>query len=352
MENNFVTIGTFHNKQAYFLTKQLQIKGIFSFTDSGTSTNPDYNVNNVLLQVFEKDLPTAISALVDICLEYNKNIYTETIDASYKVSNLVLVPVDLSNRAYELGRSAIRYAKRSNSEIKFHHVYFESEGVSSSAAYENFQHTVHKQELGKAKIKMKDFAEVMKEFANSVGHSTSLLHFGLSGGKVSEQIADISSRTNSDLVFLGPNDPEAEDHIPGIIRKTVKSVNIPVLSLPQKWDYANFNPKKLIYVGESDKKVKSHLSIIDKLLAEGGKCTVLVSKKSDISEPITLPSGRIYDLVTIDKIDTHIIDYLLKEGYAGVVVEKPESGVIARLFGLEVSNALMKQEELPVVFLP
>ena len=35
MENNFVTIGTFHYNQAYFIRKQLQIKGVFSFTDSG-----------------------------------------------------------------------------------------------------------------------------------------------------------------------------------------------------------------------------------------------------------------------------------------------------------------------------
>jgi hypothetical protein len=56
--------------------------------------------------------------------------------------------------------------------------------------------------------------------------------------------------------------------------------------------------------------------------------------------------------VSIDKIDTHIMDYLLKEAYSGVVVEKPTSGVIARLFGKDVSDAMMKQEELPVLFLP
>ena len=179
MEINFVTIGTFPYKQACFIRKQLQIKEIFSFTDSGTGTNPDYDVSNVLIQVFEKDLPDAVSALVDISLELDKNVCFETIEATYIDSKLFLVPVDLSNRAYELGRSAIRFAKRSNAEIKFHHVYFESGGVSSSTAYEKFQHTVHKQESGKAKIKMKDFAEAMKEFAASIGFSTSSLHFGL-----------------------------------------------------------------------------------------------------------------------------------------------------------------------------
>ena len=352
MEDNFITIGIFPCKQAYFIRKELQIKGIFSFTDSGTGTNPDYDINNVLIQVFEKDLPDAVSALVDISLEIDKNVISETVGAKYVDSKLVLVPVDLSKRAYELGRSAIRYAKRSKAEIKFHHVYFESEGVSSSAAYENFQHTVHKQESGKAKIKMKDFAEAMKEFAASIGFSTSLLHFGLSGGIVGEQIADISARMIPDLVFLGPEDPEAEDHVPGITRKTVKAVNIPVLSLPLKWDYESFNPEKLIYIAESDEISENRLSMLDKLLAEDAKCSVLVSKKSLISEPVPTSSGRTFDLVTIDKIDTHIIDYLLKEGYAGVVVEKPKSGAIARLFSKEVSDAMMKQEELPVLFLP
>ena len=92
--------------------------------------------------------------------------------------------------------------------------------------------------------------------------------------------------------------------------------------------------------------------MMDKLLAEDAKCSVLVSHKSVISEPVTTPSGRTFDLVAIDKIDTHIIDYLLKKGYAGVVVEKPKSGIIARLFSKEVSDAMMKQEELPVLFLP
>ena len=181
--------------------------------------------------MYERDV---LSVLIAKSLELDKNVCLETFEATDVDSKLVLVPVDLSNRAYELGRSAIRYAKRSKAEIKFHHVYFESEGVSSSTAYENFQHTVHKQESGKAKIKMKDFAEAMKEFAASIGFSTSLLHFGLSGGIVSEQLADISSRMNPDLVFLGPEDPEAEDHVPGITRKTVKTVDMPVLSLRMK----------------------------------------------------------------------------------------------------------------------
>ena len=304
------------------------------------------------MQVFEKDLPGAVSALVDISMEYEKNVCSETILETYKDSKLVLVPVDLSDRAYELGRSAIRYAKRSKAELKFHHVYFESEGVSSSAAYENFQHTVHNQESGKAKIKMKDFAEAMKEFATSIGFSASLLHFGLSGGMVSQQIADISVRMNPDLVFLGPEDPEAEDYVPGITRKTVKAVNMPVLSLPLNWDYDSFDPRKLIYIAESDEIIEDRLSMLDKLLAEDSKCYILVSKKSGISEPVSTPSGRRFELVAIEKIDTNIIDYLLKEGYAGVVVEKPKSGVIARLFDKDVSDAMMKQEDLPVLFLP
>jgi hypothetical protein len=160
---------------------------------------------------------------------------------------------------------------------------------------------------------------------------------------------------NPDLVFLGPEDPEAEDHVPGITRKTVKAVkavNMPVLSLPLKWNYDSFNPEKLIYIAESDEISENRLSMIDKLLAEDAKCSVLVSKKSVISKPVTTPSGRKFDLVAIDKIDTSIIDYLLKEGYAGVMVEKPKSGIIARLFDKDVSDAMMKQEELPVLFLP
>jgi hypothetical protein len=352
MESNFVTIGTFPFKQANYIRKQLQIKGILSFTDSGTRTDPDYDVNNALVKVFEKDLPDVLSALVDLSLELDKNICSETAEAIYVDSKLVLVPVDLSNRAYELGRSAIRFSKRSQSEIIFHHVYFESEGVSSSAAYENFQHTVHEQESRKAIIKMKDYAEAMKEFAESIDFSSSFLHFGLSGGIVSEELAEISSRMNPDLVFLGPEDPEAEDHVPGIIRKTVKAVDMPVLSLPLKWDYDSFNPEKLIYIAESDEIDETRLSLIDKLLAEDAKCTILVSKKSNISEPVTIPSGRTFELVAIDKIDTHIMDYLLKGAYSGVMVEKHKSGLIARLFGKDVSDALMKQEDLPVLFLP
>jgi hypothetical protein len=352
MENSFVTIGTFPYKQANYIRKQLQIKGIFSFTDSGTGTNSDYDITNVLIQVFEKDLPDVLSALVDKSLELDKNVCSETFEATYVDFNLVLVPVDLSNRAYELGKSAIRFAKRSKAEINFHHVYFESEGVSSSAAYENFQHTVQMQESGKAKIRMKDFAVAMKEFATSIGFSASLLHFGLSGGGVSEQIADISARMNPDLVFLGPEDPEAEDYVPGITRKTVLAVNKPVLSLPLTWDYDSFNPEKLIYIAESDEISENRLAMIDKVLAEDSKCSVLVSKKSVFSKPVTTPSGRTFELVSIDKIDTRIIDYLLKEGYSGVVVEKPKSGVFARLFDKDVSDAMMKQELLPVLFLP
>ncbi len=351
MENSFVTIGTFPFKQANFIRKQLQIKGIFSFIDSGTGTNKDYDTN-VLVQVLEKDLPDVLSTLVDKSLELDKNICSESLEALYEDSKLVLVPVDLSKRAYELGRGAIHFAKRSKLEIVFHHVYFESAGVSSSAAYEDFQHTVHLQESGNAKIKMKDFAEAMIEFAESVGYSSSLLHFGISGGIVSEQIAEISSKLNPELVFLGPEDSEAEDYVPGITRKTVKAVNKPVLSQPLKWDYDSFDPKKLIYIAESDEIVEDRLLSIDKLLAEDAECTILVSKKSTISEPVTISSGTTFDLVTIDKIDTNIVAYLLREAYSGVVVDKPRSGVIARLFGKDVSDALMKQEDLPVLFLP
>ena len=90
-------------------------------------------MNWVKLQVQEEKVQDAILELFMIADQLEQNPLTEISLSNYEDKPLILVPVSLDDHSFELGRHAITLARRISADIKFLHIYFES-----NEAYSNF----------------------------------------------------------------------------------------------------------------------------------------------------------------------------------------------------------------------
>jgi nucleotide-binding universal stress UspA family protein len=351
MKNNFVTIAEVNYAHANYLKKELHIENIHSIIDFTVSDDGASDMDRVQLQVQEEKLQDAIFALFKLGDQIGQNPLTEISLSKYEDDRLILVPVDLKDNAFALGKYAITLAKRLGTDIKFLHVYFESEGVSSSAAYENYQHTVHVQEEQKAKEKMLPFSELIREYADSVNFPSGSIHFGLSGGNVIDQICEVADKCDANVILLGPEDKSAADHEPGVVRKTVRKANVPVIVLPSKDLDPESSINKVVYFAEDVKKMVTHQKGIERLFRKSVSCTLLYSNNIKEEELPEFDSELNLDLVAAESLETNVIDYLKETGTTLLVFDNPKTGLIAQLFGDNFFKNLMKQEQFPVLFL-
>ncbi len=121
MKNKFVTLAELNYAHAHYLKKELQREKINAFIDFCVSDR-----NWVKLQVQEERVKDSISELFKIADRLGQNPLKDISQSNYEDTPLILVPVRLDDHSFELGKHAITFAKRVSAEIKFLHVYFES----------------------------------------------------------------------------------------------------------------------------------------------------------------------------------------------------------------------------------
>jgi K+-sensing histidine kinase KdpD len=351
MKNIFVTIAELNYAHAHYLKKELQIENMpaiinFSVSDDGTS-----DMNRVKLQVLEENVKDAILKLFVIADQIGQNPLIESSLSNYEDTPLILVPVDLKDHSFYLGKHAITLARRINAEIKFLHIYSESNENYSSAAYEEFQHTVHVQEEQKAKEKMLSFSESIHKYADSVKFPLASIHFGLSGGDVIEQIREVANICSAKIILLGPEDRSADDYNPDVVRKTVLKSDIPVISLPQKEIDPESNINKVVYFAEDVNKMETYQKVIENLFSKSVSSTLLYSNNIKAEDLPEFNSDFNHEIIAADTLDQDIIEYLKKTGTTLLVFDNPKTSLIAQFFGNDFFKELMRQEQFPVVFL-
>jgi len=351
MKNNFVTIAELNYAHANYLKKKLHIENILSIIDFTVSDAGASDMDRVQLQVQEEKLQDAIFALFKLGDQMGQNPLTEISPSKYEDVRLILVPVDLKDHAYALGKYAIALAKRMDADIKFLHIYFESKGVSRIAAYEDFQNTVHQQEEQKAKEKMLPFSELIHEYADSVNFPSGSIHFGLSGGNVIDQIGEVADKCSANLILLGPEDESAADYEPGVVRKTVSKANVPVIVLPLKEIDTESFINKVVYFAEDVKKMVTHQKAIGRLFSKSVSCALLYSNNIKEEELPEFDAELNLDVVAADTLDMNVVEYLKETGTTLLVFDNPKTGLIAQLFGDNFFKNLMQQEQFPVLFL-
>ncbi|MCP4313316.1 MAG: universal stress protein [Bacteroidetes bacterium] len=351
MNSNFVTLAQLSYAHAHYLKKELQIENIHAILDFCVSDDGVSDMNRVNLQVQEDKVQNAISKLFIIADQLGRNPLTEISLSNYEDTPLILVPVDLKDHSYALGKHAITLAKRIGAEIKFLNIYYEAQGVSNIAAYEDFQHTVHVQEEYKAKEKMLSFSEQIREYANSMNFPSSSIHFGLSRGNVIEQIGIVADKCAANLILLGPEDVSAADYEPGVVRKTVRKANVPVLVLPLKETDPESSINNVVYFAEDLVKMVTYQQAIERIFSKSVSSTLLYSNNIKEEELPEFNPDLNLEILSVDTLDRNIVEYLKETGTTLLVFDTPKTGLIAQLFGNTFFRDLMKQEEFPVLFL-
>ncbi len=182
----------------------------------------------------------------------------------------------------------------------------------------------------KAKQKLKTFTESVFNYANSLSFPVEEIHFGLSGGDVIDQLRDVTLASKPSLVLLGPKDEASDDYSAGVVRKVLHHIDCPILSLPLRDEVTGELPGRIVYISEDDKKLDEHLSLITDVFGN---------------------EVEIETLTANTELDGELLDYLVKTKTSIVVVDKPKTGAIGALFNKDLSDKMMKQENIPVLFL-
>ncbi len=346
MKNNFVTLAELNYAHAHYLKKELQREKINAFIDFCVSDR-----NWVKLQVQEERVKDSISELFKIADRLGQNPLKDISQSNYEDTPLILVPVRLDDHSFELGKHAITFAKRISAEIKFLHVYFESNEAYGAAAYKDFQRTVHVQEELKAKEKMRSFSESITNYADSVKFPLASIHFALSGGDVIDQISKVANICSAKIILLGPEDRSAKDYSPDVVRKTVLKSDIPVLSLPLKEIEPGSSINKVVYFAEDVNKMMTYQNAIETIFSKSVSSTLLHSNNIKAEDLPEFNSDINLEVIAADTLDMDIIEYLKKTGTTLLVFDNPKTSLIAHLFGNDFFKRLMKQEQFPVLYL-
>ena len=351
MKNNFISIAKLKYAHAQNLKKELQREKINAFIDFDVSDGGTSDLNQVKLQVQEEKVPDAIDKLFKLADQLGQNPLREKSLSNYEDTLLILVPVSLADHSFELGKHAISLAEKINAEIKFLHIHIESNLAYSSAAYEDFQHTVHIQELQKAKVKMLSFSESINKYADSVNFPLSSIHYGLSGGDVIDQIREVANKCSAKIILLGPEDSSADDYNPDAIRKTVLKSDIPVICLPLEEIDPESIINKVVYIAEDVNKMVTYQKAIENIFSKHVSYTLLYSNKIKAEDLPEFNSDLNFEVIAADTLDMDVIEYLKKTGTTLLVFDNPKTGIIAKYFSDDFSKKLMRQEQFPVLFL-
>ena len=351
MKKQFVTIAELGYDHAHYLKNELQIENITAIIDFSVSDGVPNEMNKVKLQVQDENVKDAIIILFMISEQQGQNPLKEINTSNYNDTPLILIPVDFEDHSLALGKYAITLAKKISANIKFLHVYYNSNEAYSGASYEDYQQTVQVQEEHKAKLKMLAFSETIHNYANSVNFPSRSIHFGLSGGNVIDQICNVADKCSAKMILLGPEDITDDDYQIGVVRKTVLKSNIPVLSLPLKKIDPASSIDKVIYFTDDVNKVVAYQKAIAMIFSKSVSCTLLYSNNIKAEDLPEFDINFNLEIIPADTLTMNIIDYLNTSATSLLVFDNPKTGLIERIFGNDLFKELMKQEEFPVLFL-
>lgn len=328
MTDLFVTLVKTQYNHALFLRKELALQDLDVYLKMPDAVQ-DNSEEKIEIQVHAGSIENALHILLNLYGKLEKNPLTEIDFDSIELPKVILVPVDFSAGSEMAGKYAIDIAKMTGNEIKFHNVYFNPEVANSRAsatsAFINYQESVQNEEEKKAKKAMAVFSRKMTEYAESKGLEKSNLHFGFSGGKVSDEIERLADN-NTTLVILGPKDSSSLDEEKGVVRHLVHKLKLPVLTIPV--GEADAMPKldKALYISEEKNKKQEYLKKIKELF------------------------GGLIDLTVTDTENSKIDEKILNETSL-VIIDKPKGGIIGSVFGKDFSDKMFKQKKIPALFL-
>jgi nucleotide-binding universal stress UspA family protein len=250
---NYVFISTcYDHKEAYYLKSKLELDGIEAYLVESEVDKIQTETHDKLpikIQVKSEDVERAIPVLFSA----QKEIKSLTIDEDLKLSKRILVPVDFSKNSFTACLFAFALAKSLGAEIKIIHVFndpfIDTGYIASRISFEKYERDALYEIEDMARRNMVAFVqllqtELLKNGLNGVG-----FHYTLLKGKPEYQIISISELFKPFMIVLGAQGTGKmpNDIIGSVTTRVIENTTVPILAIPENWDYKSFEKLNILY---------------------------------------------------------------------------------------------------------
>jgi nucleotide-binding universal stress UspA family protein len=201
------------------------------------------------VQVLSNDVEKAIQVLFKVYQE----IKLLNLKENSKDLKRILVPIDFSKNSSTSCLFAFTLAKKLNAEIQLLHIYndpfIDSGYINTRISFERYERNVLFEIEDMARRNILAFVQVLKTELIKYGLEDVSFHYNLLKGKPEYEIITMSEIFNPFMIVLGNqgsgNMPN--DIIGSVSTKVIENTTVPVLTIPESWNYKNMDKINILY---------------------------------------------------------------------------------------------------------
>ncbi len=261
---NYVIIADFPDpREAYYLRFKLGMEGIDAFIVESEKKSNETALLQV--QVSARDVKKAVDLLCKMRTEEDfKNI-----DDKIKNIRRILVPIDFSEYSNSAALFAFSIAKSINAEIKLLHIFKDpfmgGTYLGNRTSYENFTQNVMNEMFQMAQKNMLLFVDKLKVKLKEYNLEDVSYHYVLQKGKPEYQIIRVTESYKPYMIVLGTKGvgQMPGDLIGSVTLKVIENTTIPVLAIPEQWEFKGFEKLNVLYATDFQ---DSDFTALNKLL--------------------------------------------------------------------------------------
>ncbi len=255
---NYVIIANFQNpKEAYYLKFKLNLEGIESYLLGSEFENEQKRGEHsgpLKVQVNAQDVEKSIKVLIKVYDELKTSPVEENINGLKRI----LVPIDFSKNSFTACLFAFSLAKSLGAEIKLLHVYqdpfIDSGYVNTRISSEKYERNILFEIEEMARRNIVAFVQVIQTELEKLGLKDVRFHYNLLKGKPENQIVAISELFNPYMIVLGTqgSGKVPNDIIGSVTTKVIENTKVPILAIPENWQFKNLDKLNILYATDFD----------------------------------------------------------------------------------------------------
>lgn len=255
---NYVIIANFQNpKEAYYLKFKLNLEGIESYLLGSEFENEQKRGEHsgpLKVQVNAQDVEKSIKVLIKVYDELKTSPVEENINGLKRI----LVPIDFSKNSFTACLFAFSLAKSLGAEIKLLHVYqdpfIDSGYVNTRISSEKYERNILFEIEEMARRNIVAFVQVIQTELEKLGLKDVRFHYNLLKGKPENQIVEISELFNPYMIVLGTqgSGKVPNDIIGSVTTKVIENTKVPILAIPENWQFKNLDKLNILYATDFD----------------------------------------------------------------------------------------------------
>ena len=249
---NLVTITTLFNRhEAHFIKSKIEQAGIEVYLAESIQDNDrteNHEKTPLMVQVKAGDVERVIPLLFLV-----KNEMKDLGTKGFSLSHRILVPVDFSKNSFTACLFAFSLARNFGAEIKLLHIYndpfIDSGYISSRISFDKYERNVLLEIEDMARRNMVAFVQLLQTELQKYSIQNINFHYNIIKGKPEYHIISLADFYNPFMIVLGNQGTGKmlNDIIGSVATRVIENTTVPVLAIPENWQYKSFDKINVLY---------------------------------------------------------------------------------------------------------